>query len=117
MHAASTTEDPKENILIAKKGRTLTIPAVSQTNLLVLMVAVKPGVLSQTAHSPTGHWQTQRGLDVQGPSAYTGEEEMTGIYFRVLNRMGRSLREVRSQPVAAVPSTALLPNDRIFTVM
>lgn len=72
VHAASTTEDPKENILRAKKGRTLTIPAVSQTNLLVLMVAVKPGVLSQTAHSPTGHWQAQRGLDVRGPSAYTG---------------------------------------------
>lgn len=53
----STTQDSNENILRAKKGATLTISAARQTNLLVLVVAVKPGVLSQTAYSPTGDWQ------------------------------------------------------------
>lgn len=53
----------------------------------------------------------------EGPLPTLGEEEIKGIDFRVLDRMERLLREVRSQPVAAVPSTALLPNDRTSTVM
>lgn len=37
------------------------------------MVAVKPGVLPQTAYPLTGDWQTQRGLMLEGPLSTLGE--------------------------------------------
>lgn len=44
------------------------------------MVAVKPGVLPQTAYPPTGDGQTQRGLMFEGPLSTLGEEIKDNLF-------------------------------------